>query len=404
MKSLSKAIATLLLFAFLIIPGSQVAEAQTPIQVPTPLSPTNGSSVDIATPAFAWSSVVATSTAILYDLQISSSSSMTAPLVNKTNLATNSYALSAAEALLSGTYWWQVRARDSATPSFNYSNWSSPPWSLTINIAPAPTPTPAPAPTPVPTPAPTISPSPQLRGFFGQVKAVSTTTLTIGTRSEHGGTGDIELLISANTRVMAPPIQLASASDIKTGDRIAVLAQLSGDKYSALQIVIIPTHLIKKHIQGLVMEVKESQVTLIERNGKAVILQLTQGVTAPAVGQFIIATVEENPATKQMRLLTFEASDKLLERLQGHAGKIEGQKPKNEAEEKDKGKKLEKLEDILNNNAERHIQRLEQVIEKAPPQAKPALEKVLEKAKQRQGEIEDKLDKTRGKGRGRGRH
>lgn len=399
MKTLDKIMAILLIFASLVISVSQVAEAQTPtpVTVPAPLSPANGAVLTVTTPTFTWSAVTGSSPPILYDLQVASSSAMANPLINKTNIATNTYTLSGAETLASGTYWWQVRARDSATPAFNYSGWSSPAWSLSINAAPAPTPAPTPTPTPAPTPAPVPPARPQLHGFFGLVKAVSTAALTMDTRGQRGETRDIEMLITSDTRIMAPPVQAASTGYITVGARLAVLASLSEGRYTALQIVIIPAHPVKKHIQGLVMEVKDTQVTLMERNGKVFTLQLAQGVASPAVGQFIIATAEENPVTKDLRLLAFEISDKLLEKLEKHIGKIEGKKSKDEEEEKGKGKDLDKLENLLNRNADRHLQTLERVLEKAPDQAKPALKGVIEKAKDRKEDIKDKIEKRKGK-------
>lgn len=403
MKRLTRIIMICLLFIFLAISISQVAKAQTPPPPPAPVSPVSGATLTTATPAFTWSPVTASSPPVLYDLQVATGSAMANPLINKTDLATNTYALTGAETLASGTYWWQVRARDSATPTFNYSNWSSPSWSL--NIAITPTPSPTPVPTPVPTPIPTPAPAParlQLHGFFGLVKAVSTAALTIDTRGQRGETRDLELVLTSNTRIMAPPVHVASAGYITIGSRVAVLASLSDGKYTALQIVIIPAHPVKKHVQGLVMEVKDTQVTLIERNGKVFTLQLAQGVTAPLAGQFIIATVEQNPVTKEMRLLTFEVSDKLLEKLEKHIGKIEDKKGKDKEEEKEKGKDLDKLENLLNRNADRHLQTLERVLEKAPAQAKPALNSVIEKAKEKKEDIKDKIEKRKGKGNGKG--
>ena len=217
------------------------------------------------------------------------------------------------------------------------------------------------------------------------------------TRAERGETRNIDLAITSNTRIMAPPIQVASVGYIKFGERIAVLASVSEGKYTALQIVVIPGQPVKRHIQGMVMDIKDSQVTLIERNGKVLIMQLAQGVAAPAIGQFIIATVEENPVTKEMRLLVYEVSEKLLEKLEKHLGKIENREPKDADEEREKGKDLEKLEEILNRNADRHLETLQRVLDKAPEQAKAALSKVLDRAKERKDDIKNKVEKRKGK-------
>lgn len=173
-----------------------------------------------------------------------------------------------------------------------------------------------PTPTPVPTPAPV---TPGLHGLFGAVKEVGAASLTVVKNAEQGQTLDINLVITSQTRIMAPPVQVASIGYIKVGDRLAVLVSVSeAGIYNALQIVVIPRQPVKRHIQGLVMEVRDNQITLINRAGRVFILQLVPGVPAPAVGQFIISTVEEDPALQPAffgRLLVYEISEKLLKRL-----------------------------------------------------------------------------------------
>ncbi len=184
---------------------------------------------------------------------------------------------------------------------------------------------------------------------------------------------------------------------ITVGARIAVLASVTGGNYTALQIVVIPAQPVKKHIQGVVMEVTGSQVTLIDSAGKVFIMQLAPGVAAPSVGQFIIATVQEDPVSKQLSLFAFEVSDKLLDRLEKNIGKIQDKKPKDEAEQKDNEKQMNTLEELLNRNADRHLEVLQRVLDKAPEQAKAALSKVLDSAKERKDDIKNKVEKRKGR-------
>ncbi|GEM_PF-6783102 len=228
-------------------------------------------------------------------------------------------------------------------------------------------------------------PAPVLKGLFGIAKTVTSTALTMETRAAPSGTTEVQLAINPQTRIMAPPVQVASTGYIHTGDRVAVLASASGQTYTALQIVVIPAQPVKKHIQGMVMDVTGAQVTLIATDGRVFVVQLAQGVTPPSVGQFIVATVEVDSlsnSTSGGRLLTYEVADKILERLEKIIGK---------------GKDVQKLEELLNKNADRHLQVLERALEKAPPQARPSLAKVIEKAKEREKGNKGKTENNRGK-------
>lgn len=180
----------------------------------------------------------------------------------------------------------------------------------------------APTPTPPPNPPPPVSlPAPGLHGLFGVVKAVAPTALTLEGSPIEGATAAYQVAVSSQTRIMAPPIQVASIGYIKIGDRLAILASVSEGIYTALQIVVIPRQPVKRHIQGLVMDVKDNQIILINRAGKVFVLQLAPNVPAPPLGQFIISTVEEDFALQPAffgRLLVYEVSEKLLKRLGNH--------------------------------------------------------------------------------------
>lgn len=285
--------------------------------------------------------------------------------------------------------------------------------------AQTPSPTPTSGPTPTPASSPTLSPAPTTlpvvtaspavtlpvarppqQGLFGVVKVVSATALTIDTRVEPGETREIRVTVTSQTRIMAPPIQAATTNNIRVGDRIAVLASVTPGNFTALQILVIPAQPVKKHIQGLVMDVSASQITLVERDGRVFTMQFAQGAIAPSIGQFVIATVEEDSVSKQLRLVTFEVSDKLLDKLEKDIEKVKNKQPKDADEEKEKGQDLNKLEDILNRNAERHLDVLQRVLDKVPDQAKSALTKVLDRARERKDDIKIKIEQRRGSGRG----
>jgi len=103
-----------------------------PPAAPEPLSPANGTGVGFVgkvTPTFEWSNVTDASGIASYELQISTNSTITAPVVslsipgeNVTALDdTISYTLPGDYALSGGTYYWRLRAVDAAA---NEGQWT----------------------------------------------------------------------------------------------------------------------------------------------------------------------------------------------------------------------------------------------------------------------------------------
>jgi hypothetical protein len=99
--------------------------SSTPPPIPTPLSPTDGSRVGLLggnAPTFKWSNVTDPS-GVTYSLQVDTNPNFPSPVIEKTNIPTNQYTLSATEALPLGTYYWRVQAINGAS---SQSAWSQP--------------------------------------------------------------------------------------------------------------------------------------------------------------------------------------------------------------------------------------------------------------------------------------
>jgi hypothetical protein len=90
---------------------------------PVPLSPGDGARLGILgniTPTFTWSSV-ADPSGVTYNLQVDTFSDFSQPVLDKTDIPTGHYILTATEALPRGQYYWRVKAVDGAS---NESSWS----------------------------------------------------------------------------------------------------------------------------------------------------------------------------------------------------------------------------------------------------------------------------------------
>ncbi len=243
--------------------------------------------------------------------------------------------------------------------------------------------------TPTPTPTPTKTPTPAKQGLFGIVRAIDATSLTLVAGKDPSR--EYNIGITSDTRVKVPSRKNALISDIKVGDRVAVLASVADSRYTALHIVFVPGKALGTHLQGMVTGVTGSVVTLMDKKGETYTLQLGSNVTPPTVGQFIVGTVIQDPSTKQLVLLTYETSERIIERLEKHFDKLQELKPASTDEENKRVAALARLSELLNRNAEKQIQLMETVLAKAPDQAKSALTKVLERAKDRKESITQKI-------------
>lgn len=90
---------------------------------PTLMTPENGSILNNYTPTFVWSDV---SDAAMYELEVDDSDAFDSPEIDQTNLTNSTY--TPTNSLSDGTYYWRVRAKDSAE---NWSDWSNI-WSFTL--------------------------------------------------------------------------------------------------------------------------------------------------------------------------------------------------------------------------------------------------------------------------------
>ena len=94
--------------------------------VPTLLTPANGSSTSDRTPSFDWTS---SSGANNYDIQVDNNSNFSSPVINASPSSSN---FTPSSSINPGTYFWRVRAKNSA----GSSAWSAV-WSVTINPTPS---------------------------------------------------------------------------------------------------------------------------------------------------------------------------------------------------------------------------------------------------------------------------
>jgi len=118
-------------------PSPPAPKDNTPPSIPSLISPTNGASMIDNTPLFDWSDV-SDSSGVTYDLSIARDAGFVSTALLKNGITASTYTLISAEALVTGKYYWRVRAVDGAG---NVGSWSEN-WSFTVSSTLPPPPAP----------------------------------------------------------------------------------------------------------------------------------------------------------------------------------------------------------------------------------------------------------------------
>jgi hypothetical protein len=109
-------------------PSPPAPKDNTPPSTPSLISPTNDASMTDNTPLFDWSDVNDQS-GVTCDLSIARDAGFVSTALLKNGVTTSTYTLISAEALVTGKYYWRVRAVDGAG---NVGSWSEN-WSFTVS-------------------------------------------------------------------------------------------------------------------------------------------------------------------------------------------------------------------------------------------------------------------------------
>lgn len=105
-----------------------------PPTLPTLLTPANAAILSPVVPTtvtFTWSASADDTPAITYYLSVATDINLINPVLSKNNLSSPGYTASGAEAFSSGTFYWSVRAKDSASPA-NLGPFVTPAFSFTV--------------------------------------------------------------------------------------------------------------------------------------------------------------------------------------------------------------------------------------------------------------------------------
>lgn len=202
------------------------------------------------------------------------------------------------------------------------------------------------------------------QGFFGTVKSLAANSITLDTKQ-----GAVTFMVNSDTEYWNPPKKDVTLSDVKPGDRVAVLAEKTDTALVAKRVLVIPTKPTHQQIKGVVTKISGTEITLTYDTDKTIVANASPGVAKKIeLGDLITAVIIKTPGVEKVLIQDVESSSKLLERLQRQA-------------EKKTGKEKDEVNQLIERNQQKHQEVLQRVLDKAPVAAKSAIQKVLEKSK-----------------------
>jgi len=196
-------------------------------------------------------------------------------------------------------------------------------------------------------------------GLFGTVVVMESNVIKLDTGKE--------LEITPDTGFTVPGVETAGPEDVSVGDRVSILALEGADgTLTALQVVVVPGEPVYiDHLIGVVIDVTNGIVTLIDDEGNSYYLELDEG--AASVGDLITVVTSWDEDTGEHTPTGVESVEDLIEDLV-------------DAIDTAVGDAVDRLRELVEDNAESHYSGLEAALLEAGEQAKEALENAYDNA------------------------
>lgn len=206
------------------------------------------------------------------------------------------------------------------------------------------------------------------QAVVGVVKSIATSSFAVETKQGMGNP-ILTITIDANTQFWAPPRKDARLSDLKVGDRVALLASKKDSAILAERVLIMPSRPTHEQIKAVITRITGSEITLSFDKDKTVVADAPPGIARRLqVGDLVTALIIRTPGTEKVMIKDVEASDKLVDRLNSHAsGKS--------------GKDKEALTQLVEKNKQKHQDILQSVRSRVPEAARAGIDKALQRSK-----------------------
>ena len=196
--------------------------------------------------------------------------------------------------------------------------------------------------------------------------------------------GDVEVLLDGDTIYKVPGHEEASVDDIVEGSRLAVLATPEGEEgvYTAVRIMVVPDGATHRHMNGVVVATQEKTMTMMNNNGETWQVNLPEGVHGGEVGEFVSVAVRNSAGEGTYEASGLQIAAAVQTRLQAQINELAGQGSRTQAEVQNRERAMERLGDLCEGLAERHMQVLNDVLEEAPEGARAAIQAAIQSVQQ----------------------
>ncbi|NQW17464.1 MAG: hypothetical protein HQ478_08250 [Chloroflexi bacterium] len=196
--------------------------------------------------------------------------------------------------------------------------------------------------------------SPNSAALFGTVIGVGSSSLSVATDD-----GIIELFVTDSTTITSGQNSI-TLTDVREGDRIAstAIAGPSGGLISESLLIRPRSGLETRHIVGVVIELGDSQITLVDRDDNTVTVDLSTDVGQPAIGDALTIVARKNSLTDGLTAIAIENLENSIARLETLLAQAE------RSTQTDASLRAEELRGLLQENGRRHLTALQRAFER----------------------------------------
>jgi hypothetical protein len=215
---------------------------------------------------------------------------------------------------------------------------------------------------------------------FGSITAKGEHTITLLGR----GGETLVLTVNDRTKYRIPGDADPSFDDLAAGHRVAALVLRQTDGLMALQIMSVPGQPQREHRLLTVVDVAGRTLTAKDAQGNLITVELDSEVSPELKGQIAVFIGEHSQRSNRFKAHAEVKIERVVERLEANAARLRQEAAATrDAEAKSrKEREMAKLEERLDANRQRHLERLEEVIAQVPEEAKDSLRMARERFKE----------------------
>ena len=190
--------------------------------------------------------------------------------------------------------------------------------------------------------------------LFGTVLGVGESSLSVATDD-----GIVELSVINATTITSGQNEI-TLSEMREGDRIATTAfeGPSGNLISQDLLIRPRSGLQTRHIVGVVIDLGDSQLTLVDRDDNTLTVDLSTDVAQPAIGDAVTIVARKNTLTDGLTAIAIENLENSIAHLESLLAQVES------SGETDAILRVEELRSLLQENGRRHLTALQRAFER----------------------------------------